>query len=455
LAVGCRPSPIPYSPLALLNAELAAQDDTDRALEHYRRMLQDDPWSNPGLLEADRGMALWRTKRGPRNASLELGWGGMNLPSSPSDPRRVTRSQLAGTALPPYVKRVSGRQQDCMLNQIYIHLGVALAGLVSFLSPCVLPLVPPYLSYIGGTTIGEMVNEENNSRAHRRVVLASVFFVLGFTTVFLGLGATASLFGKLIQDHRYLLNVFGGVVIVVFGLHFLGIVRVPLLYREARFHVGTKGAASNPVALVSGAYLMGLAFAFGWTPCIGPILGAVWVLAAQEQTLSTGVRLLLVYSLGLGIPFVLAAIAIGPFLGFLKRFRRHLGRVEVVMGLLLVLTGVLMLAGAVREWLIAHSAVFAQVGWPVSLLLTAAGLALLANAGAWAGRRFAGELPARLGTAARVSGLPLLVLGVSLLGASLNDLGTWMIDNVPVLGRIEEILTSKDLRTDILGEGKK
>jgi cytochrome c-type biogenesis protein len=342
-----------------------------------------------------------------------------------------------------------------MLTQIYVHLGVALAGLVSFLSPCVLPLVPPYLSYLGGTTIGEMVNDESNAHAHRRVVLASIFFVLGFTTVFLGLGATASLFGKLIQNYRYLLNVVGGIVIIVFGLHFLGVVRVPLLYREARFHVGDKGGASNPVALVGGAYLMGLAFAFGWTPCIGPILGAVWVLAAQEATLGTGVRLLLFYSLGLGIPFVLAAVAIGPFLGFLKRFRRHLGRVEMVMGLLLVLTGVLMLAGSVREWLVERFPVVAQTGWLLSLILTVVGLALLANAYAWTGRALAMKLPARLGVATRLSGLFLVVLGVSLLGASLNELGTWMIENVPVLGQIEELLTSNQLKTDILKEGAK
>jgi cytochrome c biogenesis protein CcdA len=247
--------------------------------------------------------------------------------------------------------------------------------------------------------------------------------------------------------------VVGGGVIVVFGLHFLGVVRVPLLYREARFHVGATGSPSNPVVLVAGAYLMGLAFAFGWTPCIGPVLGAVWVLAAQEATLGTGVRLLLVYSLGLGIPFVLAAVAIGPFLGFLERFRRHLGRVEMATGLLLVLTGVLVLAGSVREWLIAASPALSQAAWPVSLLLTVLGIALLANAGAWASRMLSMKLPAPLGTATRLGGLLLLVLGVSLLGASLTDFGNWMIENVPALSGIEELFTSKELKTDILKEG--
>jgi cytochrome c-type biogenesis protein len=265
-----------------------------------------------------------------------------------------------------------------MLTQIYIHLFVAVAGLVSFLSPCVLPLVPPYLGYLGGTTIDQLGNKGDiDAHVWRRVVLASVFFVLGFTTVFVGFGASASLLGQWIQAHKSQLAVFAGIVIILFGLHFLGVLRVPLLYREARFHVSGQGAS------FAGAYLMGLAFAFGWTPCIGPVLGTVLSLAANEASLGAGVRLLLVYSLGLGIPFVLAAVAIGPFLGFLKRFRRHLGRVEMAMGLLLVVAGVLVLTGG------------------------------------------------------------------------LNWFGTWMLENIPVLGRIEEMFTPKELQTDILREGAK
>ena len=265
-----------------------------------------------------------------------------------------------------------------MLTQIYIHFGVALAGLVSFLSPCVLPLVPPYLGYLGGTTLEQMSNkDEIDAALWRRVVLASVFFVLGFTTVFVALGAGASVFGQWIQTHKSELALVAGVVIIIFGLHFLGILRVPMLYREARIHTDVKGAS------FAGAYVMGLAFAFGWTPCIGPVLATVLTVAANEASLGAGVRLLFVYSLGLGIPFVLAAVAIGPFLGFLKRFRRHLGRVEKGMGVLLVLTGILFLTG------------------------------------------------------------------------SLNNFGVWMIENVPVLGRIEEIFTPKQLQTEILKEGAK
>ncbi len=236
-----------------------------------------------------------------------------------------------------------------MLTQVYIHMGVALAGLVSFLSPCVLPLVPPYLGYLGGTTIEQMTGAHVGSELRRRVLLASVFFVLGFTTVFVALGAGASVLGQWIQSHKAELSIVAGLIIIGFGLHFLGILRISLLYREARIHREIRGAS------LAGAYLMGLAFAFGWTPCIGPVLATVLTLAAQEGSLVAGVRLLLVYSLGLGLPFVLAAAAIGPFVGFLQRFKGHLGRIEKLMGVLLVLTGLLMLTGSLNwfgQWLI-------------------------------------------------------------------------------------------------------
>ena len=225
-----------------------------------------------------------------------------------------------------------------MFSDLYIYLGVALAGLVSFLSPCVLPLVPPYLGYLGGTTVSQAATAEGIDNAvWRRIVIGSVFFVLGFSTIFVGFGAAASAFGQLIATYKSGLSVLAGLVIIVFGLHFLGLVRIPLLYVDARYH-GEVGSASH-----LGAYVLGLAFAFGWTPCIGPILSTVLAVAASEATLSTGVTLLAAYSLGLGIPFVLAAIAIRPFLGFMQRFRRHLGTVEKVMGAILILTGIAML----------------------------------------------------------------------------------------------------------------
>ena len=227
-----------------------------------------------------------------------------------------------------------------MLAEAYIYFGVAFAGLVSFLSPCVLPLVPPYLGYLGGTTISQAsVDEGIDDQVWRRVVMGSVFFVLGFTTVFVGLGAGASVFGQLLKNYQHELSMIAGAVIILFGLHFIGLLRISFLYSEARYQANVQGAS------LIGAYVIGLAFAFGWTPCIGPILASVLTLAASEASLGRGVQLLFVYSLGLGIPFILAAVAIRPFLSFMQRFKRHLGTMEKVMGLLLIITGVMFLTG--------------------------------------------------------------------------------------------------------------
>lgn len=237
------------------------------------------------------------------------------------------------------------------MGDAHIYIGVAMAGLISFLSPCVLPLVPPYLCFLGGTTLDQMTGADDRMTAgiYRRVIIASIFFILGFTTVFVGLGAGASVFGQFIQQHKNTLGIVAGVVIIIFGLHFLGILRIPFLYREARYH-----AEARPASYL-GAYFIGLAFAFGWTPCVGPILAAVLAMAANEASLNTGISMLLAYSLGLGVPFVLAAIAIRPFLGFMAKFRRHLGKVEKVMGGLLVVTGILFLTGSLNwfgQWLL-------------------------------------------------------------------------------------------------------
>jgi cytochrome c-type biogenesis protein len=215
----------------------------------------------------------------------------------------------------------------------------------------VLPLVPPYLVYLGGTTIDEFAAEGGVPRhVWSRVVLASVLFVLGFTTVFVGLGAGASYFGQLIQSYKRELEIAAGLVIILFGLHFLGVLRISMLYREARYH----GTHHHGVSYV-GAYVIGLAFAFGWTPCIGPVLATVLALAANEASLATGVKLLFVYSLGLGIPFILAAVAMRPFIAFMQRFRRHLDKVEKAMGVILILTGLLFLSGSINwfgSWLL-------------------------------------------------------------------------------------------------------
>ncbi|HEY0145402.1 MAG TPA: cytochrome c biogenesis protein CcdA [Methylovirgula sp.] len=243
-----------------------------------------------------------------------------------------------------------------MANDVTLSAAAA-AGLLSFLSPCVLPLVPPYLTFIAGTTI-EDVATEKVGRARRDIFLAAVLFVAGFSTVFVALGATASFFGQALRSHIATLSLLAGFAIIAMGLHFLGVFRLNLLYREKRLEV------QKPLGLW-GAYVMGLAFAFGWTPCIGPILAAILAIAASEATAARGAGLLAIYSLGLGIPFLLAAAALGPFLGFLKRFKAHFGAVERVVGVLLIVTGIAFLTGTMQNlsfWLIQAFPGLAKIG---------------------------------------------------------------------------------------------
>jgi cytochrome c-type biogenesis protein len=207
------------------------------------------------------------------------------------------------------------------------------AGLLSFLSPCVLPLVPPYLVYLAGASLERFADAEPERRVRRETVLAALLFVAGFSTVFVSFGASATLIGKLVLAWSNELTVVAGIVIIVMGLHFLGLTPIAFLMREKRMEL------AKPVGLW-GAYLMGLCFAFGWTPCIGPILATILAIAASKETVAKGAGLLAVYSAGLGIPFLIAAFAIEPFAAFLARFKRHLGVVEKTMGGLLVLTGI-------------------------------------------------------------------------------------------------------------------
>lgn len=250
------------------------------------------------------------------------------------------------------------------------YLSAAGAGAISFLSPCVLPLVPPYLCYMAGVSMDDFRGERaalagggtasaQGARPRIALLSASLAFVLGFSTVFVALGAGASTVGGLLRAWQQELAVIAGLLIILMGLNFLGVIRIPLLSREARFQSGGKPASA------AAAYLMGLAFAFGWTPCIGPVLGPILTLAGGRETVGEGAALLAVYSLGLGIPFLLAALFSGAFMRFLTRFRVHLGKVEKVMGGLLVIAGILFLTGGIQTasfWLLETFPVLGTLG---------------------------------------------------------------------------------------------
>lgn len=230
------------------------------------------------------------------------------------------------------------------------------AGVISFLSPCVLPIVPPYLAYMSGVTMSELTDE---TAARRRATIAALFFVLGLSTVFLFLGFTASAFGAFFLKNQTLFAQISGVVVIVFGLHFLGVFRIPFLDREARLDAGDAGGSAF------GAYVLGLAFAFGWTPCIGPQLGAILSLAAGEASIARGTLLLGVYALGLSIPFLLAAIFLNRAMGVMNRLKRHMGLIEKVMGGLLIFVGVMLVTGAFSMfsfWLLETFPALAELG---------------------------------------------------------------------------------------------
>jgi len=210
------------------------------------------------------------------------------------------------------------------------------AGLVSFISPCVLPIVPGYLSFISGVNVAQFRETGAPRDVVRRVVLTSLAFVLGFSTVFVALGAAATYVGSLLQEYKRTLGVVGGVIIIVLGLHTAGVFKIDWLLGEKRANI-----QSRPLGLL-GAYVVGLAFAFGWTPCIGPILGAILLYASQQETVGQGVALLTAYSAGLGIPFLLSALAVNGFFKVFGRLRGSMRAVEVVSGALLVGVGLLL-----------------------------------------------------------------------------------------------------------------
>ena len=237
--------------------------------------------------------------------------------------------------------------------------GALIAGLLSFVSPCVLPLVPPYLCYMAGVSLDQLTGQASDTVARRTVLFAALAFVLGFTTVFVALGATASAIGRLVASYLDILAVVAGVLIIVMGLHFLGVFKLGVLYREARMEV-----RNHPAGII-GSYLIGLAFAIGWTPCIGPVLATILMVAGSEQTVGRGAGLLAVYSLGLGLPFIAAALFAGPFVRLVRRFRGGVATVEKAMGALLVATGVLFITGqmtTISFWLLDLFPGLAQLG---------------------------------------------------------------------------------------------
>jgi cytochrome c-type biogenesis protein len=226
----------------------------------------------------------------------------------------------------------------------------------------VLPLVPPYLCYMAGVSVDDFRGDAGVAArpgARGALLASSIAFILGFSTVFVALGAGASTIGHFLRVWQEQLAFAAGILIIVMGLNFLGILKIPLLSREARFQ--SEGKPASAVA----AYLMGLAFAFGWTPCIGPVLGPILTLAGGRETVGEGAALLAAYSLGLGIPFLIAALFSGAFMRFLQKFRVHLGRVEKVIGGLLVVAGVFFLTGGVQSlsyWLLENFPVLGQLG---------------------------------------------------------------------------------------------
>lgn len=240
------------------------------------------------------------------------------------------------------------------------YFGALIAGLLSFVSPCVLPLIPAYISFLGGASLSQLTDDDGIDVATQKRVFYSAFaFVLGFSTVFISLGATATAVSNLIAQYSLLLSQIAGTIIIIFGLHYMGVFRISFLNFEKRFHLENK-----PTGLI-GSYVLGLAFAFGWTPCVGPILASVLMVAASGDSIIYGISLLTVYAAGLGIPFLIAAFAIKPFMTFISRFKKQMRKIEITIGTLLILTGIAIFTGDLAEvsnWLLNTFPVLTSVG---------------------------------------------------------------------------------------------
>lgn len=212
-----------------------------------------------------------------------------------------------------------------------------IAGLISFLSPCVLPLVPGYISIISGFSLEQLKAQQKEGALTRSVLLNSIMFIVGFSITFITMGASATWMGQLLQSKALLFSRIAGAILIIFGLHLLGIFKINALYRDKRFH-----SVEKPRGIL-GALVLGLAFAFGWTPCIGPILAGILTIASTKQSVIQGVFLLTIYSLGLGIPFLMTSLGLNKFLSFYGRFKRHFQLVEMVSGALVIAVGVLIM----------------------------------------------------------------------------------------------------------------
>ena len=231
------------------------------------------------------------------------------------------------------------------------YAGAALAGLLSFLSPCILPIVPFYLSYLAGVGMNQIsADAEIDNEVRTRAVISAIFFAAGVITIFVGLGAAATTFGQMVREYFDILRWVAALIVIAMGLHFLGILRIGFLYRQLRSDAGDTSKLS-----FVGAYVIGLAFAFGWTPCVGPVLAAILFAAAGAETVWSGASLLFIYGLGMTLPFVIAAFFIRPFMRWMAGFRKHLGLVEKIMGVFLIVFGILIATDSmnyIAQWML-------------------------------------------------------------------------------------------------------
>lgn len=237
-------------------------------------------------------------------------------------------------------------------------LSALAAGAISFLSPCVLPLVPGYISYVAGNSAGAGGGHRPAS-GRLSALLLSIWFVLGFSTIFIALGASATVLSRLLLAYRYEANILGGAIIIVFGLFMTGLIRLPWLQREFRLH------GSMPGGRPFGAYVLGLAFGFGWTPCIGPVLGAILTVSAMSATASSGIALLSIYSIGLGVPFLLSALFTDSLAKRLKGMKRAGRLLHIAAGLIMVGMGVAMMTGTMSAfafWLLEQFPILGKIG---------------------------------------------------------------------------------------------